>query len=195
MMKLKVITKARATGQAIVEFALMATMIFTMLAAVVDLGLIFFTLQGLHNAAQEGAMYGSRWIKTDFTLDKDGIRERARLEAGNTGLGFVNLLDLNNDGIRDVDNAGVKQINPATGRPVIEDYIDVRAIRDANEDGDPLNDGTAPNYTPCPSLASYAVRCHLLVIVRTDYHLFFPLAPAFADTVQLQSRYVVPMRN
>jgi hypothetical protein len=195
MMKQKVITKARATGQAIVEFALMATLIFMMLAATVDLGLIFFTLQGLHNAAQEGAMYGSRWIKTDFTLDKDGIRERARLEAGNSGIGFVNLLDLNNDGIRDISDAGVKQINPKTGRPVIEDYIDVRAIIDADADGDPLNDGTAPNYTPCPTLASYGARCHILVVMRFDYNFFFPFAPAFSDSVQLRSSYVVPMRN
>ena len=43
------------TGQALVEFALAATLIFFLLAAAVDLGLIFFTIQGLHNAAQDGA--------------------------------------------------------------------------------------------------------------------------------------------
>ena len=103
---------ARTTGQALVEFALASTLIFFMLAAAVDLGLIFFTLQGLHNAAQEGATYGSRWLvnqnPSDPTsvevLDFNGIRDRARHEAGTQGgIGFVNLLDLNSNGTPDVN--------------------------------------------------------------------------------------------
>src|SRR3712207_6280994 len=110
--------RLRTRGQALVEFALAATLIFFLLAAAVDLGLMYFTLQGLHNGAQEGAMYGSRWVASDLTLDEDAIRSRARLEAGTQGIGFANLLDLNNDGVLDVNlNNGNKQTNPETGHP------------------------------------------------------------------------------
>ncbi|MGB9633580.1 MAG: TadE/TadG family type IV pilus assembly protein, partial [Chloroflexaceae bacterium] len=37
----------RARGQALVELVLASTLLFFLLAAAVDLGLIFFTLQGL----------------------------------------------------------------------------------------------------------------------------------------------------
>src|SRR5262245_57540666 len=174
--------RLRTKGQAIVEFALAATLIFFLLAATVDLGLIFFTLQGLHNAAQEGGTYGSRWLTTTRQIDVDSIRDRVRHEAGTSGIGFANLLDLNGDGIADVSPDrpnGTKQINPATGNPVIEDYIQIRPIFDTNADGNPLNDGTAPGYTPCPSLTDVTIHCHLLVTVSAEYHFLFPLAPAF----------------
>lgn len=69
-------------GQALVEFVLMATLIFFILAAAVDIGLIFFNLQGLNNAAQEGAQWGSRFISVDTAtstfgkLNEDEIRSR-----------------------------------------------------------------------------------------------------------------------
>jgi len=187
--------QARAKGQAVVEFALAATLIFLLLSATVDLGLIFFTLQGLHNAAQEGASYGSRWLTNSSTIDVDAIRSRARLEAGNSGIGFANLLDLNNDGIADVNSSGVEQTNPSTGNPVVEDYIQIRALYDTDQDGNPLNDGAAPNYTTCPNLKDPIVRCHLYVVMSAEYRFLFPLAPAFGDQVRLYSRYVIPMRN
>src|SRR5262245_17099118 len=112
--------RLRSKGQALVEFALMATLLFFLLAATVDLGLIFFTLQGLHNAAQEGATYGSRWLNdstSPATLDYTNIRLRVRMEAGNRGSGFANLLDLNNNGTDDYteDSANVGK---ATGTTV-----------------------------------------------------------------------------
>lgn len=39
----------RTRGQALVEFTLAATLIFTLLSAAVDLGLIFFTMQTLRD--------------------------------------------------------------------------------------------------------------------------------------------------
>jgi hypothetical protein len=84
-------------GQALVEFALAATLIFFLLAAAVDLGLMFFAVQGLHNAAQEGGTYGSRWL-TGLgyglrVLNENEIRDRVRHESGSSGgIGFVNLL-------------------------------------------------------------------------------------------------------
>ncbi|MFL5803871.1 MAG: TadE/TadG family type IV pilus assembly protein [Roseiflexaceae bacterium] len=178
-----------------VEFALAATLIFLLLSATVDIGLIFFTLQGLHNAAQEGGTYGSRWLTSGSQLDIDGIRDRARHEAGTTGIGFANLLDLNADGIADVSSGGVKQINPKTGNPVINDYIQILSLYDADADGDPFNDGTAPNYTACPNLSDIQIHCHIVVTVSSEYRFLFPLAPAFGDQVRLNSRYIMPMRE
>jgi hypothetical protein len=167
------------------------------LSATVDIGLIFFTLQGQHNAAQEGASYGSRWLTDTNNIDYDGIRDRARLEAGTSGIGFASLLDLNADGIPDVDSSGVKQKNPKTGNTtnVIDDYIEIRPLYDQNQNDNPLDDGTAPNYTACPNLKDIAIRCHLYVVVSSEYRFLFPLAPAFGDTVRLYSRFVIPMRD
>ena len=187
--------QARAKGQAVLEFALAATLIFLLLSATVDIGLIFFTLQGLHNAAQEGGTYGSRWLTSSYQIDVDGIRDRARLEAGTTGIGFANLLDLNADGIADVNSGGVEQINPNTGKPVVEDYIQIKPVFDADADGDPLNDGTAPDYTPCPDLRDIQIHCHLIVAVSTEYRFLFPLAPAFGDQIHLNSQFVITMRD
>jgi hypothetical protein len=196
-------------GQALVEFALAATLIFFLLAAAVDLGLMFFGIQGLHNAAQEGGTYGSRWLTGVGygvrTLDVNNIRDRVRHESGsNGGIGFVNLLDLNNDGIPDIKpdsspaNCGqggvVCQINPATGNPVVNDYIQVNMIYDANANGDPTDDGVAPTYTACPS--SSDPSCYIRVSVAFDYKLIFPLSPSFISrTRQLRSSFVMRLRD
>ena len=162
------LNKNKSRGQALVEFALAATLIFFLLAAAVDLGFMFFAVQGLHNAAQEGGMYGSRWLTSNETtgvrtLDANVIRDNVRHESGSRGgIGFVNLLDLNNDSTPDVNPDGPIaectpakcQVNPATGHYVVEDYIQVSMLRDANLNGDPLDDGAAPTYTACTNAAS-----------------------------------------
>ena len=193
--------RRRTTGQALVEFALSATLIFFMLAAAVDLGLIFFTLQGIHNAAQEGATYGSRWLinqnpndpYSPVVLDEKGIRDRVRHEAGaEGGIGFVNLLDLNNNGTDDSAESNV-----------LQQYIRISALQDTDGNGDPYNDanGVADSvdiggdYTPCPNLSGTTKRCFIRVVVSIDYHLQFPLAPAFAEQIRLTSSYVTQMRS
>jgi TadE-like protein len=182
----------RSKGQALVEFALMATLIFFLLAATVDLGLIFFTLQGLHNAAQEGATYGSRWLttRTDGVqeLDYAGIRTHVRFEAGNRGSGFANLIDLNNNGVDDNTDDGA-HIGDATGTTLFPKYIAVRVFWDKDKDGDPLNDNL-----DCPNVATNA-NCHLQVTVSTDYNLLFPLIPGFGRQRTLVSSYTIPMRS
>jgi Flp pilus assembly protein TadG len=188
-MRIKMPERTRTKGQALVEFALAGTLIFFMLAAVVDLGLIFFSLQAIHNAAQEGATYGSRWLK-GTTLDEPAIRDRVRHEAGNQGIGFANLLDLNGNGKDDV--VFNEQSN---GGPLIEDYIQIAALTDVNGDGNPLNDGAAPNFTPCPNVSSSDLPCYIRVVVSNDYNMAFPLAPAFGDKIRLTSSYVMPMRS
>jgi Flp pilus assembly protein TadG len=188
----------RSKGQALVEFALMATLIFFLLAATVDLGLIFFTIQGLHNAAQEGATFGSRWLKNNSsgpaTLDYRTIRDHVRNEAGNRGSGFANLLDLNNNGIDDfTEDSG--NMDKATGTTVFPDYIQIRGLLDADRDGDPTNDGSAPDYTPCPNVADRTLRCYLKVDVYAMYKPLFPFAPTLFGQRKLRSSYVILMRS
>ncbi|HEX9438110.1 MAG TPA: TadE family protein [Roseiflexaceae bacterium] len=182
----------RAKGQALVEFALTATLLFFLIAATVDLGLIFFTLQGLHNAAQEGGTYGSRWLKTVNgvgQLDYYAIRDHVRHEAGDQGIGFANLLDLNNNGIDDFTEDGAN-MGVATGTSLFPTYIQINALFDTNGDGDPTNDNT-----PCTSVVDATQPCSLQVIVSADYNFLFPLAPSFANQRRLTSSYVIPMRS
>jgi hypothetical protein len=189
----------RAKGQALVEFALAATLIFFLLAAVVDLGLIFFTLQGLHNAAQEGATYGSRWpvaTSTGMALDYSGIRSRTRMEAGNRGTGFANLLDLNNNGQDDLaeDPGG---LDDPSGTSVFPTYIQVNALQDLDADGNPLNDfGADGRNVPCPDVANSTIeRCFVQVVVSAEYRMLFPLSPGFTRQRRLSSSYVIEMRS
>ncbi|HEU5014939.1 MAG TPA: TadE family protein [Roseiflexaceae bacterium] len=183
--------RTRRRGQAIVEFALSATLIFFMLCAAIDLGMIFFAVQGLRNAAQEGATYGSRWLVFDGSgrrvLDIDTIRDKVRTESG-TGnrMGFVNLLDLNGDGIDDENQSGV-----------IASHIAVQMLSDSPDyDGNPLNNGTAPNYTACTNAATAGPsECYIYITVSNDHKLIFPLSPVFTDTVKITSSYVLPIRD
>ncbi len=96
-------------GQALVEFVIASTLILLLLAAAVDIGLLFFNMQGLTTAAQEGATYGSRYLIVQSNgvveLDYDTIRARVRQEAGTTGgINFVNMYDLNSDAIPDAED-------------------------------------------------------------------------------------------
>lgn len=196
----------RTTGQAVVEFALTATLIFFLLSAAVDLGLIYFTLQGLHNAAQEGAYYGSRWPQNNLSnQEKYDIRDRARHEAGDSGgINFVNLLDLNNNGVPDVNGGVPEQVG---GKNVIDEYIKVQALYDTDANGDPLNDANGANdtdfddgstdYTPCPTPNNVRDResCYLHIVMYYDYRPFFALAPAIGSGLKLSSAYTIKMRG
>jgi hypothetical protein len=191
-------------GQALVEFALAATLIFFLLAAAVDLGLIFFTIQGLHNAAQDGAAYGSRWLigNSPRTLDFNAIRERVRKEQGNKGgIGFVNLLDLNNNGIPDVGPANTNIVGGSGttyemigANRVIDQYIQVEMLLDSDSNGDPLNDLVNGQPTTCTNPGG-GINCFIRVTAMTDYRTIFPLIPAFARTTTLRSSYILPMRD
>ena len=202
--------KRAKKGQALVEFAIAATLIFLLLTAAVDLGMMFFTVQGLNNAAQEGATYGSRWLTGPIgaaKLDEDGIRERVSLESGEQGgIGFASLLDLNNNDIPDVDVAsGTKEINPDTGNAVVDDYIEIYAWADVDMNGDPFTgaDGNAlaenkscydTDVSENGNLAKRMSPCYIQVIVYTDYNLVFPFAPAFDDQVRLHSDFIMLLR-
>jgi hypothetical protein len=189
--------KHRSLGQALVEFTLAATLIFTLLSAAVDLGLIFFTLQAMQVAAQEGATFGSHPVETKDSngmitkvdLPYTAIVDRVRYAGGTGPSGFANLLDLNNDGIDD------------SGQPTIIDptsassYIYVENIRDT--DGDFVN---TPSNTACATntagqgLRNAAKYCYIRVTVSYNYKFFFPLAPVFADTIRLKISSIIQVR-
>lgn len=180
---------ARTQAQAIVEFALAATLIFLLLSAAIDVGLLFFTKQALTNAAQEGATYGSRWLigdSTNRTLDIKAIQDRVRFESGsNGGNGVIKLTDLNNDGIDDASQSGVVDPTGATG------YIQVRAIADQNMDGNPMNDGPVA----CANPATSTVSCYAMVTVRKAHKMFMGLAPVFGNPVMVSSTYYLLIRD
>ena len=185
------ISQAKTQAQALVEFALSATVIFFLLAAAVDLGLLFFTQQSITNAAQEGATYGSRWLQ-----DKPGtssvrelnvaeIQRRVRYESGATGGNSVSrLTDLNSDGIDDVGQSGTLDPSGKTG------FIQVRAIVDDNRDGNPSNDTKV-----CTNPASDPLPCFAVVTVRKTYKFFFPFAPAFGNEYTIASTYYLLIRD
>jgi hypothetical protein len=194
------------TGQALVEFALAATLIFFLLAAAVDLGLIFFTIQGLHNAAQDGAFYGSRWLigNSPRALNYDAIRERVRKESGNRGgIGFVNLLDLNNNGVPDVGPANTAVVG-ASGTTyemdgasrVIDKYIQIEMLLDKDSDGDPTDSDDLVNGQPVPCTnPGGRNHCFIRVTALTEYRTIFPLTPSFARTTTLRSSYLLALRD
>lgn len=187
----------KTTGQALVEFALAATLIFFLLAAAVDVGLAFFALQGLRNAAQEGAQFGSDNLMVndagEVMLNIKEIRNRVRNEGGeNPRSGFVNLHDLDDDGQEDPEPTD----DP--NDPFYKDHIQVEAKNDADSDGDfeydNISSPPAPEE-PCNDPARVITPCYVVVTVRAQHHIMFPFAPTFADHFTLQSRQYMLIRS
>jgi hypothetical protein len=178
-------------GQAIVEFALAATLIFFLMAAAIDLGLIFLTRQALLNASAEGANYGTLpQDETNFifvngnrekAINEVAVRQRVRQEAGirsgtagvqpdiNSddaigGMRAINLLDLNSNGINDANEPGV-----------IEDRIRI-SLLDRNR------------VDPCPRNSGPPIdRCYLKVEVTATYRPFFVLSPVLGEEVPIRA--------
>ncbi len=182
-----------AAGQALVEFALAATLIFFLLSAAVDLGFVFFSLQGLNNAAQEGARYGARWLfteangsETERSLQDWEIRNRVRFESGNGGgVNGVNLHDLDNDGVIDHDGDGdgvPDRLARGDSHAMLETYIQVELLGDT--DLQPETD-----LTPDPDCLNQSgvVRypCYVRVAVQYDYDMFFGALPGIGGDIEL----------
>lgn len=164
---LKLQRKRKQAGQALVEFALTATVLFFFLSAIIDLGLAFFAHQGLKGAAYEAVSYGALFpLRSDGTINTQEIRDRLRYESGSpaagVGGGFVNLFDLDNNGA--ADPASVQ-----TARITIS-FVDGAVA------------GTSP--VDCSNPASLSRQfCDIRVSVRYTYRPFF----AFASLLGAQS--------
>ncbi|HMQ31347.1 MAG TPA: pilus assembly protein [Chloroflexaceae bacterium] len=193
----QLVVRARAGGQAIVEFALAATLIFFLLAAVVDIGLMYFTLQALRVAAQEGATFGSYPVQVangNVDIPYAEITNRVYGAAGDQGGGFANLRDLNANG-RD-DRSENLHADPRSPNA----FIFVENLRGANPTNLTAGQGCRGDQRGVElqngGLSQLGVPiCWIRVTVRYEYRLFFPFAPAFADTVRLQASHLMPMRS
>lgn len=188
--------RRKTVGQALVEFALSATVIFLLLAAAVDLGLIFFTLQALRVAAQEGATYGSypevvtvNGQVTAVRLKYEEIYKRIRFAGGSTPSGVVNLFDLNGDGINDAGQTAVFDPNNPTNP---NGFVIIENPKGSN----PSNlSGTCATTTPRVDMRNAGQNCWIRVTVRYRYRLFFPFAPAFGREVILRVTHTMPIRS
>lgn len=186
----------RARGQALVELALAGTLLFLLLAAAVDLGLIFFTLQGMRVAAQEGATFGSYPVQVlqngqlqRVDLNYAEIVRRVRNAGGNQTTGFANLRDLDNNGVFDeLETDRAVHTNWASSNA----YIQVELLKGLNPS----------NLTPtCATdrrgvdMQAGGIGCWVRVTVRSDYRFLFPLAPSFGNTARLQTSAIMPIRS
>jgi hypothetical protein len=203
----------RAKAQALVEFALAATLIFMLLSAAVDLGLMYLALQGIRTAAQEGATFGShaRVINNDVVIDIDEVRNRVRESAGDSPVGFANLLDLDNDDVLDVTGGRIgeggesydevnngEDFDPGASNRVVDQFIIVQTIFDQDTDGQ-LPDGVVTDAdqlcTPQILASPFNRFCYVRVTVRYRYELLFALAPAFGDHINLRAEFAMPVRS
>jgi hypothetical protein len=189
--------RRKTTGQAIVEFALSATVIFLLLSAAVDLGLIFFTMQALRAAAQEGATYGSYPLVvtnssgqvTEVRLDYREIFNRIRTAGGTRPTGVANLLDLNGDGIDDANQTAVFNPNNPTNP---NGFVIIENPKGPN----PANlSGTCSTTTPRTDMRNAGQNCWIRVTIRYRYRLFFPFAPAFGQEIILRVTHTMPIRS
>jgi hypothetical protein len=163
--------RQRVRGQSIVEFALSSIILFLVLTAVVDVGLIFLSYQTMINAVKEGLSYGAYRPVLPNTSDPShplpndtNIRYRVRYTANepNTGtpsVSFINLLDLNGNNTPDDAESSV-----------LNQYIAISAYQNGNQGAD------------CPNRER---NCWLHIDLRYDYKLIFPLTPAFGDTLEI----------
>lgn len=198
----KLMNRARQKGQALVEFALAGTLIFFLLGAAVDIGLIFFTVQELRTAAQEGATFGSYPVAFDEdengTVDRidflyEEIVNRVRTSAGESTSGFANLSDMNSDGI--LDDGQPELFGGGAGTDP-NGYVFIQNLFNEENAPDPSS-ATRGCATDQPKLEMRraADRCFIKITVRYDYKLLFPLLPAFADTVPLRVSYILKVRS
>lgn len=187
----------RTRGQALVELALAGTLLFLLLAAAVDLGLIFFTLQGMRVAAQEGATFGSYPVQImqngqlqRVDLNYAEIVRRVRNAGGNQTSGFANLHDLDNNGVFDELEAD----RPVHSNWASSDaYIQVELLKGLNP-----SRGLTPTCATDQrgkDMQAGGTACWVRVTVRSDYQFLFPLAPSFANTVRLQTQAIMPIRS
>jgi Flp pilus assembly protein TadG len=186
----------RSRGQALVEFALAATLIFTLLSAAVDLGLMFFTYQAVRVAAQEGASFGSHPVIKmsgsdiqSVDLDYPKIVARVRHSGGDTGGGFANLLDLDNNGQDDSLQGGViDNWNSSSS------YIYIQNLQYFNDDLT-TTPTTCATTLPRQEMRNAGKFCYVKVTVSYNYNFIFPLAPVFGNTIRLQASFLMRVRS
>lgn len=196
----------RKTGQALVEFIIAASLLTLLLAASLDIGMIFFTIQALHNAAQEGASYGSLMNYED-TDNKDGDGQTFKdifCSKPSTECTFDtsdpddlgNLYEDFQDDVRfratyeagKTGGVGFSSLHDLDSNDIADDnnvrreYVDVWVA-----------DGPKRSAKECdPDLGT---QCYIHVVVRARYKIFFPLAPIAKEYLTLESHYSMPLNR
>lgn len=203
--------RPRERGQVIVEFALASTILFFLLAAAVDLGLIYFSMQALRAAAQEGATFGSYPVvvvnQQNGQIQRVDLRyreivDRVRMSGGGSynnprSVGLVNFYDLDNNGFVDFTEINnprhTSDYHPqAYARNDAYIRIKLGILREGRFiEGEEY----CPTDEPGQGLWGGGRNCAVQVIVRTDYRFFFPLAPAFGNTMPLTATSTMPIRS
>ncbi|MCG8347268.1 MAG: pilus assembly protein [Chloroflexales bacterium] len=198
---MKISFRQRSKAQALVEFALAATLIFMLVAAAVDLGLIFLARQALRAAVQEGATFGSYPVfERDgegnviaVKLDEAAIRQRVRMTAGEDGGPvFANLTDLNNNNTPD-------DVEPpdAEGKTVLDQHITIENLLDNDWDSSVPDEGLDGQPLECDPdhMRNSPDQCFIRISVQYDYRPIFPLAPALAETVPIRVSFTMAVRS
>jgi hypothetical protein len=190
--------KRRSPGQALVELALAITLIFFLLSATVDIGLVFFTLQAMRTASQEGAAFGSYPVRVldgsgrleRVDLRYDEIVNRVRNASGEVSTGFANLQDLDGNGELDKDETNVAEHNNPRNPNA---WIQVELL--GGSDPTNLSATGCPTDVPRQGMQAGGRSCWVRVTVRYNYRVQFPIAPSFGSNVPLQVRTVMPVRS
>jgi hypothetical protein len=158
-------------GQSIVEFALSSIVLFLLLAAAVDIGRIFLTYQTMINAVKEGLSYGAYRPLLPNTADPSqpltndtNIRYRIRNSnndrtTNKSSVSFINLLDLNNNGVDD-----------STETNLLDTYLAINTR---------VNDSNA-------NCLNRDRNCWMRITMLYDYRPIFPLTPIFGKGIQLR---------
>lgn len=158
--------RRKRPGQAVVELALSITLIYLLLAAAIDFGLAYFVYQGLAGSAQEGAQFAARKPTNGTSSNLGEVQQRARTEGGLVAnrRGFVNLFDLNTNGVDDVTE-GVVGSSAAS-------YITMRVVQNP----DVVATGMG---VPCSLTSAPPGYCDAIVTIKYDYRPQFAFARTF----------------
>jgi hypothetical protein len=144
----RIAPRAHQPGQAIIEFALLITLVLLLLAAAVDLGNAYRTYQTLVNAGAEASSYLAHNPLVNCAIagtvcpagtpisgaDREA-RVRFRTEQGPLVRGVASTLDLDNNGVDDVTEHGWAFVE---GRVRIQ-FADSSQIDINNPNSLPLN--------------------------------------------------------
>lgn len=151
--------KRHERGASLVEFALIAPILFLLLFGIIELGRVVATFNSVNTAAREGARYGT-----------------ALGESPTLG-GVPRFLDC--DGIRDAARSRVPMLTLTDADIVIEYDNGPSEAPHAGCQGGPL---------PPPTDTNVATGDRVVVVVTQEFESPVPLISNFIGTLEIESR-------
>lgn len=190
----------RQAGQAILELTLSLTLIVLFVAAAVDLGLAYKAYQTLINAASEASSYLDQNPVAncgpgacDALLAADTVaRERFRTEQGGLLRSVASTLDLNANGIDDIDEVGgaamieaMIQIDEADNTQIDAVSGQTFAVGDSFDPAE--TDSQCQERIAEPASINAAVTsCYIVIRARMFYRPFV-LRPVLGETMTIRA--------